>query len=147
MNVKNLFIFAISFVFSSAVFAKNHQVKLLTMADGGQSMMMSPGFIKIDKGDTITFIPSDATHNAESIALPNNATAFNSAMGTEVTITFSAEGVYLYKCTPHFALGMLGVIQVGAPNNLEQVKNKWQQIKSGVVMNQERVEQYLAQVK
>lgn len=128
-------------------FAQNHQVKLLTIADDGQSMVMSPGFIKVAKGDSITFIPSDVTHNVESVALPSNVAPFNSAMGAEITITFNNDGVYLYKCTPHFALGMLGVVQVGEPTNLKDVKNKWLQIKSGVVMNQERVDQYLAQVK
>lgn len=147
MNVKKLVISILFFVFSTMVSAQNHQVKLLTMTKDGQSMVMSPGFIKVAKGDSITFIPSDATHNVESVSVPSGAAPFNSAMGAEVTITFNNNGVYLYKCTPHFALGMLGVVQVGEPANLQDVKDKWLQIKSGVVMNQERVEQYLAQVK
>lgn len=147
MNVKKLVISILFFVFSTMVSAQNHQVKLLTMTKDGQSMVMFPGFIKVAKGDSITFIPSDATHNVESVSVPSDAAPFNSAMGAEVTITFNNNGVYLYKCTPHFALGMLGVVQVGEPANLQDVKDKWLEIKSGVVMNQERVEQYLAQVK
>jgi hypothetical protein len=68
-------------------------------------------------------------------------------MGEKFSHTFDTKGVYLYKCTPHFALGMLGVIQVGAAENLSKVKKDWSDISSGVVMNKERVSAYLSQVK
>ncbi|MBS3651861.1 hypothetical protein KEU06_24950 [Pseudaminobacter sp. 19-2017] len=31
----------------------------------------------------------------------------------EITVTFDVEGIYGYKCAPHFGMGMVGVIQVG----------------------------------
>ena len=34
-------------------------------------------------------------------------------MNDEIQVTFNVEGIYGYKCTPHFGLGMVGVIQVG----------------------------------
>lgn len=127
--------------------AKNHQIKLLTTGENGQTMVMSPGFLKISQGDSVTFIPSDVTHNVESLAIPEGAESFNSAMGKEVTITFTKQGVYLYKCTPHFALGMLGVIQVGEPVNLAKVEKEWSTLSAGVALNKERVTQYLSEVK
>jgi hypothetical protein len=36
--------------------------------------------------------------------------------------TLNEEGVYVYKCDPHFAMGMAGVVVVGEPTNFEQVK-------------------------
>ena len=41
----------------------------------------------------------------------------------KITIELNAEGVYVYQCTPHIALGMIGVIQVGSPSNIDDVKN------------------------
>ena len=32
------------------------------------------------------------------------------------------EGVYMYQCTPHLGMGMIGAIVVGGPANLETVK-------------------------
>lgn len=134
-------------VFSFATEAKEHQVQLLTSGADGQMMIMSPGFLKIAPGDSVTFVPSDSSHNVESMAIPESAAPFNSKMGQKVTLTFTEQGVYLYKCTPHFALGMLGVIQVGNALNLEDVKQQWQSLSTGVALNKERVPQYLSQVK
>ena len=127
--------------------AKEHTVKLLTADNKGQTMIMSPGYLKVAKGDTVTFVPSDATHNVESISLPSKAEKFITPMGEKFSITFKEKGVYLYKCTPHFALGMLGLIQVDSAVNIEQVKNDWATLSAGVVMNKERFAQYLSKVK
>lgn len=140
-------LFTSTTLFSLNVDAKSHEVKLLTADGSGQTMVMSPGFLKVEKGDTVTFVPSDVTHNVESMSIPDSAKPFSSEMGKSFTVTFSEEGVYLYKCTPHFALGMLGVIQAGNANNLEKVKSDWTKASTGVVMNKERVEQYLSQIK
>ena len=40
----------------------------------------------------------------------------NGEINEELKITFNKEGVYGYKCTPHYILGMVGIIAVG--NNL-----------------------------
>ncbi|WP_181902171.1 plastocyanin/azurin family copper-binding protein [Thalassotalea euphylliae] len=132
---------------SNVAVAKNHEVKLLTADSNGQTMIMSPGYLKIAKGDTVTFIPADVTHNVESIAIPASAKKFTSTMGEKFSYTFDEQGVYLYKCTPHFVMGMLGVIQVDDANNLADVQKQWDTVGAGVVMNKERVANYLAQVK
>ncbi len=41
-------------------------------------------------------------------------------------MTLATEGVYGIKCTPHFGMGMVALVIVGQPTNLEaatQVKN------------------------
>jgi pseudoazurin len=128
------------------VAAKQHQVKLLTADASGQTMIMQPDFLQIAVGDSVEFIPSDVTHNAQSIVSPNGAKAFNTAMGQTVVIKFDQEGAYLYKCTPHFALGMLGVVQVGKAVNKADVSAQWDALQAGVVMNKERVAATLAKM-
>lgn len=140
-------LFSVLIILSTKIYAKNHEVKLLTSGDNGQTMLMSPGYLKISKGDTVTFLPSDASHNIQSVSIPKKVKAFASQMGQKFSYTFDEKGVYLYKCTPHFALGMLGVIQVDNTENLAQVRKDWSGISTGVVMNKERVGEYLSQVK
>lgn len=132
---------------NSAVYAKDYEVKLLTTDANGQNMVMSPGYLKISSGDTVTFVPSDPSHNVESLSIPTKAEPFSSKMGKKFSHTFDKDGVYLYKCTPHFALGMLGVIQVDAAENLTTVTKDWSAMSSGVLMNKERVSTYLSKVK
>jgi len=126
--------------------AKEHQVKLLTANSSGQMMIMEPEFLNIEKGDSVRFIPSDASHNVQSLVVPEGGVTFNTRMGESVVIDFDTEGAFLYKCTPHFALGMIGIIQVGRALNLKDVTTQWNTMKSGVVMNQERVASTLTQM-
>jgi pseudoazurin len=132
---------------SVSVFAAEYTVNLQTSGENGAMMAMAPGYIKIEKGDVINFIPSDPSHNAESFSIPKGGEAFNTPYGKATKVTFNQEGVYLYKCLPHTIMGMVGVIQVGSPTNLEQAKQAWQKIKPTLVMNKERMDDYLKQVK
>lgn len=43
-------------------------------------------------------------------------------MGENYQRTFTQEGIYIYKCTPHIGAGMGGAIIVGKPVNLEAIK-------------------------
>ncbi|ALO35017.1 hypothetical protein CMT41_10055 [Colwellia sp. MT41] len=127
--------------------AKEHQVKLLTANASGQTMIMEPDFLKISPGDSVRFIPSDASHNAQSLLSPKGGITFNTPMGKVAVVEFKQEGVFLYKCLPHFALGMVGVIQVGNAVNLADVKTQWQTLQAGVVMNKDRVTATIAKIK
>ena len=131
----------------SLLVAKEHQVKMLTGDASGQAMIMEPAFLKIALGDTVRFIPSDASHNAQSLVSPKGASAFSTPMGKTAVVEFKQEGAYLYKCLPHFALGMLGVIQVGKAVNIDDVKAQWQTLQTGVVMNKDRVAATIAKIK
>lgn len=125
--------------FNITAFAKDHTVKLLTSNSNGQTMVMEPAFIAVDVGDTITFVPSDASHNVQSIVVPEGAKTFNTQMGATVTLSFDQEGAYFYKCTPHFMLGMLGMVQVGNAVNKAAIESNWSSIKNQVVMNQQQI--------
>ena len=85
------------------------------------AMEFEPAFVLAQPGDTITFVPTDRGHNAATLdgILPEGAKAFEGPMGEEVSITVTAEGLYGVECTPHKAVGMVALILVGAPTNLE----------------------------
>lgn len=100
--------------------AADHQVKLLNKGESG-TMVFEPGFLQVAPGDTVTFVATDRGHNAEIIAgmLPEGAETFKGPFNQDFTVTLTAEGLYGIKCLPHFGMGMVALIQVGAPTNLE----------------------------
>lgn len=97
----------------------NHKVQMLNKGKKGP-MVYEPDFVRAVPGDTVTFVPTDKSHNAVSIKemLPEGAQAFAGKLNEEITITIEKEGVYGVKCTPHYGMGMVMLISVGAPVNL-----------------------------
>ena len=74
----------------------------------------------INVGDTIEWLPKNEGHNVEFFAGPNmEALPENSDLNVHYEITFDLPGVYLYQCTPHGNMGMLGLIVVG--NNFDNL--------------------------
>lgn len=98
-----------------AAFAANFEVLMLNKGTDGKTMGFSPSFLHIEPGDTVTFIPVDKGHNTESILgmIPDAATHWKGKVNEELTVTFTAPGLYGFKCYPHFDMGMVGLIQVG----------------------------------
>ena len=89
------------------------------------AMVFEPAFVKVQPGDTVKFVPADKSHNVESIKdmLPEGVEPFKSEMNAEYVLTVSEPGIYGVKCTPHFAMGMVALIQVGeAPANLDAAR-------------------------
>ena len=137
------------FLLTSFASAENFDIKMVNADASGQVMVFDPPFIKANIGDTVTFLPTDMLHNSQSVPglIPSSASSWNGAMNEKITIELNTEGVYVYQCTPHIALGMIGVIQVGEANNIDNIKNSVPALESMIVMNKERVQQYLSQVK
>ena len=107
---------------ASAAYAENFDVMMLNKGVEG-AMVFEPAFVKAAVGDTVTFIPTDKGHNVEGIKgmLPEGVEEFKSKMGEGYILTVAAEGLYGVKCTPHYAMGMVALIQAGAPVNQEAV--------------------------
>lgn len=105
---------------ATPAYAANFEVHMLNKGADG-AMVFEPALTQIAVGDTVTFIPTDKGHNAETIKdiLPEGAEAFKGAIGKEVAVTFTVPGVYGIKCTPHFAMGMVAAVVVGDPVNLD----------------------------
>lgn len=104
--------------------ATTHEVKMLNKGADGAPMVFEPNFIKAVLGDSIKFIPTDKGHFAEAMkgAIPDGAEGFKSKLNEVLEVTLTTEGVYMVKCTPHYPMGMVMAIQVGAPTNLDAIK-------------------------
>ena len=110
-------------VLMSASMALAAEVKMLNKGAEGL-MVFQPALVKIEPGDTVKFVASDKSHNAESIKgmLPEGAAPFAGKMNEDVVVTFDKAGVYGVKCMPHYAMGMVALIVVGKPDNLDAAK-------------------------
>lgn len=113
----------VAVAFAGVAGAAEFEVLMLNKGAKG-AMVFEPDFIRAAPGDTIRFVPTDKGHNAETIKgmIPEGAEAFKSKFNETFEVKLDKEGVYGVKCTPHYAMGMVALIQVGAPVNLDQAK-------------------------
>ena len=54
------------------------------------------------------------------------------ALSQDIEVTLTKEGVYVYQCTPHNMMAMIGVIKVESSANLEQVKQNAEVIQKNI---------------
>ncbi|MDO4637998.1 MAG: pseudoazurin [Lautropia sp.] len=94
--------------------AETFQVKMLNRNSVG-AMVYEPDFLKLQPGDTVKFLPSANGHDAATIEgmIPSGATPFTGKINEPIAITFTQPGLYGVKCLPHYAMGMVMLIQVG----------------------------------
>ena len=124
-----------------------HEVKMLNSGEGGQ-MIFEPAVIKVSLGDTIHFKATDMSHNSASVEgmVPEGAESWAGQLNQDISITLNTEGVYVYQCDPHAMMAMIGVIQVGEALNMEDIKQASQNYRSTLVMNADRIDNYLNQL-
>jgi pseudoazurin len=87
--------------------------------------VFKPGLVKIAKGDTVKWIATNAGHNVAFVAggVPAGVALFTSGYTKEIKYKFDKPGLYLYKCSPHLGMGMVGLVLVGNDkSNLAAVK-------------------------
>jgi pseudoazurin len=115
---------AAALVLTGAARAAEVEIKLLNKGTDGAVMVFEPALMKIAPGDTVKFLPTDKGHNAESIKdmLPEGATPFVGKNNEDIAVKFEQEGVYGIKCLPHYGMGMVALIVVGKPGNVDQAK-------------------------
>ncbi|MDX9730518.1 MAG: pseudoazurin [Bdellovibrionales bacterium] len=126
--------------------AATHEVKMLNAGKEGV-MVFEPAFLKVNKGDTIKFLPTNPAHDVASVSVPKGAKGWTGKVNEAVTITVTEEGVYVYECKAHIAMAMVGLIQVGKPTNLAEAKTAAAEVAKKFVMNKDRFDKYFAQVK
>lgn len=129
-----------------AALAADHEVKMLNNGADGL-MVFEPGYLKIEKGDTVKFLATDRGHNTVSHAVPDGGPTWKGAFDEEVSVTFDTEGVYIYRCEPHTMLAMVGVIQVGQAANKEAATQAAGELAGKIMTNKDRLDRYMAQVK
>lgn len=106
---------ALALALGGPAFAETFEVRMLNKGADGATMVFEPDFVQAAPGDTIKFIPTDKSHNAESNKgmIPEGATAFVGKTNEEIEVTLDVPGVYGVICKPHFAMGMVMTIRVG----------------------------------
>ena len=110
------------FLISSFAYAENFTIEMLNKL-GKEKMVYSEKVISIKINDEITWKSVDKGHNVEFIGMPKGVSKFKSKISKDAKFKFVKSGVYLYQCTPHKAMGMIGLVIVGDDkSNLDKIK-------------------------
>lgn len=103
-----------------------HEVQMLNMhpEDRRRRMVFYPLLQVVQPGDTVKFISVNPGHNAESLEgmTPEGAEPFKGRVNEEIEVTLTVPGFYGYKCLPHFATGMVGLIVVEGEGKLANLE-------------------------
>ena len=128
--------------------AAEHTVMMKNSGADGV-MVFEPAVLSVSVGDIIHFEPTDYAHNSESIEglKPAGAVSWKSKLSKKLSVTIDKEGVYVYQCEPHIVMAMVGVIVAGEPYNLDQIKAQSKALTEKFVMNKNRLNEYLSQIK
>ena len=111
----NIFSAIILLIISNTVYSKTIQI------DFTPYETYSIEVAHIDVGDTIEWLPN-ADHNVEFLGGPDmSSLPEKSKFNVFYSVNFNAPGVYLYHCTPHGNMGMLGLVIVG--NDFHNLKD------------------------
>ena len=135
-------------VISLPSYAADHTIKMLSSSNG-QMMVFEPPVLKINAGDTVTWKATNPGHNTASIneMSPDQSLQWDGKINEEIKITFTKEGVYGYKCTPHYILGMVGVIAVGDDmSNLSAASDFAADAEKKFATNKDRFSKYLKEL-
>ena len=109
-------------LFSTHAIAENFTVEMLNKL-GKERMVYSEKVLSIKVNDEITWKSVDKGHNVEFIGMPKGVSKYKSKISKDAKYTFTQPGIYLYQCTPHKAMGMIGLVVVGEDkNNLDKIK-------------------------
>ena len=104
---------------ASPASAREWRVAMVNRGANG-TMDFAPGFLRIAPGDAVRFVAQEKSHNAESIPelTPAGGGFFKGSLNKDLVVKFTRPGLYAYKCLPHYAMGMVGLVEVGKPVNL-----------------------------
>ena len=110
------FIFLI--FFPTIVFANSIEVEI-TKNDS-----FNPQILHLNIGDEVEWIQLSNGHNVEFLAAPAEVILpVKSRINETFLYKFNVPGIYLYGCTPHMEMGMVGLIIVDKNHqNLDDIK-------------------------
>jgi pseudoazurin len=100
---------------SVTAFAETIEVQMLNENAAGDKMVFSQELIRAELGDVIKFVPTDKSHNAQSVknALPDGQKKFKGKMNKEIEYLVTEAGLTAVVCQPHQTMGMVALIVVG----------------------------------
>lgn len=92
-----------------------------------EARIFNPDILYVQPGDTINFV-NMTSHDAKTVEglIPEGAQPFDSGIGNNISVKFDIEGTYGYVCVPHIGFGMVGLIVVGKPVDID-AKMEWAQ--------------------
>ena len=115
-----LIISYISISFNS--YAETIEIDMLNKLEK-EKMVYSIKIARVDIGDTIIWKSVDKGHNVEFVEMPEGVEKFKSKLSKDAEYKFDIPGIYLYVCTPHKSMGMIGLVVVGDDlSNLDKIK-------------------------
>lgn len=99
---------------SSVAEARDIKVEMKNKGAAGM-MVFEPALVKASPGDTVTFVPTNPSHNAQTIKgmLPAGVAPSAGAMNKSFTLKVTKPGLYGIECKPHLGMGMVALIKVG----------------------------------
>ena len=99
---------------TAPVAAETFEVKMLNRNATGP-MVYEPEYLAIKPGDKVKFLATDPGHNAATMAemLPADGKRFVGKINEQIEVAPTAEGIWGIKCSPHYTMGMVMLIQVG----------------------------------
>jgi pseudoazurin len=100
------------------------EIRMLNKGSDGGMMVFEPSLVKVEPGDTVKFVATDKGHYAETIKrmLPEGAATFVGKTSEDISVKFDQAGIYGVKCLPHYGMGMVAMIVVGKPTNIEEAR-------------------------
>ena len=119
---RKLFFIIFILFYSSMSYGKTIEIDMLNKL-GKEKMVYSTKVAKIDLNDKIIWKHISKGHNVEFIGMPKGVKKFKTKINKKAEYEFKKPGIYLYQCTPHKAMGMIGIVVVGGDkSNLEKIK-------------------------
>lgn len=129
-------LFILTLTFSSLAHAKTVEIEMLNKL-GKETMLYSVKLAEVDVNDKIIWKSTTKGHNVEFVVMPKGVKKFKSKINKDATYEFKVPGIYLYQCTPHKAMGMIGIVVVGNDkSNLDAVKKAKMRGKSKKVLKE-----------
>ena len=123
--MRNYLLRLIIVLYSSSAFSANLQIDMLNKRRDGARMVYSEEVAKVDVGQTIEWVAKDKGHNVEMISGPDGAELpKKSKLSKNFSMKFDKAGIYIYKCSPHVGMGMIGIVVVGGDNSNKEAISK-----------------------
>ena len=118
-----------AFALPSPSHAETHVIKMMSKdpEDPKKRNVFLPSVLRVKPGDKVVFKAVDKGHNTFSIKgmIPDGAKPWKSKVNSDFEVVLEKPGIYGFRCIPHYALGMVGLIIVEGDNwkaNLESAK-------------------------
>ena len=134
--LNKILLFLCMLTISSFSYAKTVEIEMLNKL-GKERMLYSVKIAKVNLNDKIVWKSSSKGHNVEFVAMPEGVKKYKSKINKDATYEFKIPGIYLYQCTPHKAMGMIGIVVAGDDkSNLNKIKTEKMRGKSKKVLKE-----------